>query len=940
LREREIYEFGEFRLDVGEHSLWNGQRTIALKPKVFETLVLLVRDAGHLLSKQELMARLWPDAVVDETNLNKNVWLIRRALGESGDSSEYIETVPRVGYRFVGRARRVERDAAAPAPLPEAAPLPATPQAMPSVPDVATVAGSADQAAAPSQRRASRLWIAGAAAATAGLVLIALVLRSRGAAIPEPARGSRPTISVLGFRNLSNRPDLDWIATALSEMVQSELAPASTYRLMPVETAERLRRDLALERPGSLSAESLARLRRAAAVDRIVGGSYASTGGDASDALLRIDVLVQDARTGETVASVTETGEASHLFELVASLGSSLRLALREPDRTPPSGRAWETLPKDATALRLYSEGLSKLRGSEALAARDLLLEAVAAEPGFSLSHAALGRAYATLGYEEKARLELQQALASSRGLPRREQLEIESAYRAASKEWNEAITLCRELVHLAPEDLESGLRCASMALNAPRRDDAASFLEAMRRLPPPTGDDPRIDLLESRLLVGPDPKAALRAAERGLAESRTRGERAVEANALVDRAVAVQTLGRSEKSPVQEAMRIFHEIGDAGGEARAAHVLGDIQFDEGDADGARVSFQHAIDVSDRIGYVQEKAAAVASLSRVASLRGDTSEAEKLIGEANSIWRAIPDRRQLPWGLNALGSIRLTRGDLSGAEALHREAMTMCRDNGDRGGYLHEGYSGLLAALAAQGRLGEASDVGAEALRTSRQIDDPSWIAQHAAELGALALDRDRLADAEGLLSESLALRQKRGEYTVPESEVLIARLRLERGKWDEAHRLAEKASGEFAAAGRKADQADAGAVAAEALLLGGHRDEAKKSADVARALLDDTASADARVPVLLAGARVESALGRAQAARNDVEAAERLAQKIGWKGLVLETRLAAAELDAAGLAAVGRSASAGASSLAADARAMGFELIAKRADRLGAPRS
>ena len=108
MADREIYEFGAFRLDVAEHSLREHGKPVVLKPKVFETLALLVRNAGHLLSKQELMARLWPDAVVDETNLNKNVWLIRRALGESGDSSEYIETVPRIGYRFIGAVRRVD----------------------------------------------------------------------------------------------------------------------------------------------------------------------------------------------------------------------------------------------------------------------------------------------------------------------------------------------------------------------------------------------------------------------------------------------------------------------------------------------------------------------------------------------------------------------------------------------------------------------------------------------------------------------------------------------------------------------------------------------------------------------------------------------------------------------------------------------------------------
>jgi len=927
LRQSEIYEFGAFRLDVAEHSLSEDGKPVALKPKVFETLVLLVRNAGHLLPKQELMSRLWPDAVVDETNLNRNVWLIRRALGGNGESADYIETVPRVGYRFVGDVRRIGELAEAPVAVVTAPTAPSGPTALPAPdpePAPEPLPGAVEETPAP--HRHSVIALAAAILAIAAIAGLAWRLRRPPAMAVSAVSDPRPTISVLGFRNVSGRPDLDWIGTALSEMVQTELAPGSTYRLMPVETSERLRRALSLERPGSLSTESLARLRRAAAVDRVVGGSYASSGSGPNDSRIRIDVLVQDARTGETVGSATETGEASKLFDLVDSIGARLRASLREPERTP-SGEEAARLPRDPTALRLYSEGLRKLRDSDALAARDLLAEAVAAEPGFALSHAALGRAYATLGYEEKARLELQQALDASRALPRREQLEIESAYRAANKEWDRAIALCRDLQRLAPDDLENGLRLVRLQDNAARDSDAVATIRGLRALPAPAGNDPRIDLLESRVLMRTDPKGALRAAERALAEARARQERSIEAEALVERAVATQTLGRSEKTPVEQAMRIFSEIGDPGGEARAAHKLGDIQFDEGDANGARASFQHAVDVSDRIGYVLEKAAAVASLSRVASLHGDTAEAERLIVEANSIWRAVPDRRQLPWGLNALGTIRLGQGKLDEAIALHREAMKISRENGS---YLHDSYSGLIAALAAQGKLVEAWALGEEALKISRDRAETSWIAQHAVELGSIELERGRLAESGRLLGESLDLRRKIREYTVPESEVQIARLRLEEGKWEDARGLAEKASGEFAAAGRKADQAGAGAIQTEALLLGGRRDDAAKAAAAAKALLGDAASPDGRVPVLLAAARAEGAAGRSSEARAELDAAAGLARKLAWKDLILETRLAEAEIDA--------SERKQARSLASDARALGFERIARRADRLARP--
>ncbi|HEY1252935.1 MAG TPA: tetratricopeptide repeat protein [Thermoanaerobaculia bacterium] len=920
MREREIYEFGPFRLDVAEHSLHDGRRPIALKPKVFETLVLLVRNAGHLLSKQELMSRLWPDAVVDETNLNKNIWLIRRALGETADSSEYVETVPRVGYRFIGAVRRVEPE---PPPAVEAAPVP-TPAPEPAR------AAAADSARP--RRLPSRATIFGVLVAATAIGLVVALRLSHPAGLSATG-SSRRTITVLGFRNLSNRPELDWIATALSEMVQAELAPGSSYRLMPVESAERLRRELGLALPGSLSPESLSRLRRAAAVDDVVGGSYVSSGSNPEDSRIRIDVLVQDARTGDTIAAVSESGESSRLLDLVSSIGQRLRLALREPERAGAAELSASSLPKEPEALRLYAEGLQKLRASDALAARDLLSKAVAAEPGSPMAHFALGRAYATLGYEENARLELQQALANARGLPRRDQLDIESAYRAANKEWDRAIELCRELQRLAPDDLENGLRLAGLQLNASSVADGLATIRGLRALPAPAGNDPRIDLLESRLLMRTDPRGALRAAETALAEARSRQERSIEANALLDRSVAAQTLGKSDKAPVEEAMRIFSEIGDPGGEARAAHKLGDIQFDEGDANGASASFQHAVDVSDRIGYVQEKAAAIASLSRVASLRGNSADAERLIAEANSIWRAVPDRRQLPWGLNALGSIRLGQGKLDEAIALHREAMKISRENGS---YLHDSYSGLIAALAAQGKLEEASSLAEEALKTSRDRAETSWIAQHAVDLGSLELERGRLPEAGRLLGESLEIRRKLREYTVPESELQVARLRAEEGNWDEAARIAQAASAEFAAAGRKTDQAGAEALRAEAMLGGGQKAEAAKAAAAATALLDDTATADARVPVLLAHGRVENATGRAREARADVDAAARLAEKLAWKDLILETRLVEAEMDAGSPSGAAREASV----LSSEARAMGFERIARRADRLARRKS
>jgi len=100
----ELYEFGPFRLEPAERKLMRDNAVVVLTPKAFDTLVVLVRNSGHLLEKDELIGMLWPDSFVEEGNLSNNIFLLRKALGED---PPYIETVPKRGYRFVGAVRRL-----------------------------------------------------------------------------------------------------------------------------------------------------------------------------------------------------------------------------------------------------------------------------------------------------------------------------------------------------------------------------------------------------------------------------------------------------------------------------------------------------------------------------------------------------------------------------------------------------------------------------------------------------------------------------------------------------------------------------------------------------------------------------------------------------------------------------------------------------------------
>jgi DNA-binding winged helix-turn-helix (wHTH) protein/pimeloyl-ACP methyl ester carboxylesterase len=94
------YQFGPFHLDVRERRLSRGDELIPLRLKVFDTLLVLIENAGRLVTKQELLDAVWPETTVEENNLNHNVSVLRKALGERATGQQYIETVPRIGYRF------------------------------------------------------------------------------------------------------------------------------------------------------------------------------------------------------------------------------------------------------------------------------------------------------------------------------------------------------------------------------------------------------------------------------------------------------------------------------------------------------------------------------------------------------------------------------------------------------------------------------------------------------------------------------------------------------------------------------------------------------------------------------------------------------------------------------------------------------------------------
>ncbi|MBD0369657.1 MAG: transcriptional regulator [Pyrinomonadaceae bacterium] len=99
MKAKRYYLFDLFRVDVYERVLYCAESVVPLTPKAFDTLLVLIEHNGHVLGKNELMEKVWPDTFVEENNLAQNISMLRKALSRGG--RKFIETVPKRGYRFV-----------------------------------------------------------------------------------------------------------------------------------------------------------------------------------------------------------------------------------------------------------------------------------------------------------------------------------------------------------------------------------------------------------------------------------------------------------------------------------------------------------------------------------------------------------------------------------------------------------------------------------------------------------------------------------------------------------------------------------------------------------------------------------------------------------------------------------------------------------------------
>ncbi|MCB9377696.1 MAG: protein kinase [Holophagales bacterium] len=438
------------------------------------------------------------------------------------------------------------RSAPFPPPSPTVTPPVGPSATAPVTPSSDAVQRPSAASAAPARSERRKRWLAAllllllAAASVWAWVRIQR-LREEGQIVRPQA--ARRTVAVIGFRNLSGREESAWLSTALSEMLATELGQGGELRVIPGEAVAQALLELGRPQGESLAADERERLRARLGTDYLVLGGYTALPGGGP---LRLDLRLVDTRQAEPLRTLAETGAESELFALVGRAGN----ALREGMGVRASGPGRSLLPTSTEAARLYAEGLDALRGFDPQRARDLLARAAELDPENALVRSTLSLAWGALGYGERAAAEAERAFEHAETLPDPERSIVEARYYESTGEWARAAEIWQALWQTAPDSLEHGLAVARTRTRAGALDGALSVLAVLRSLPPPEGEDPRIDQAEAAVAAARgDFARQAEAAERAAVRAEAIGARRIAAESLVARAWALRNQGTRRRA-------------------------------------------------------------------------------------------------------------------------------------------------------------------------------------------------------------------------------------------------------------------------------------------------------------------------------------------------------------------------------------------------------
>jgi eukaryotic-like serine/threonine-protein kinase len=667
---------------------------------------------------------------------------------------------------------------------------------------------------APPARPSILIWVAAAAVAI-GLSLAVWYALHRRAERPV----ARASIAVLGFRDLSSSAETSWIDPAVSELMNIELGAGQQLRTLPPDNVARMQRELSVTPQSAYPAQVLERIGTNLGIDYAVAGAYLLHGDR-----IRLDVVLFDVRSGQQIAAVGDESDRDKLLQLAQNCAQRIRAHLGVRLASLPGASAYP--PLDPAAMESYARGMERLRQSDALSARPYLETAAAAAPSNALVHSGLAEAWSMLGLDNRAREEAKLAFDSSAGLGRVDQLEIEGRYRAIAHDWPRAIQVYQALFTLLPDDLENGLLLAAAEARGGKGQDALATVTALRHLPAPLKDDPRIDLQEAQAAGGLADFAHTRRAAHAAAEKAGQnGARLQYARARLLESGAMQDLGVAGYADVRaEARRICSELGDRACVAAASRIEANSLAGTGSPAAARPLYSTVLQIANEIGNQLEKLNALIGLGYTENMQGDLKAAEADYRAALEVGSEMGPQKRYSVCID-LGGVLAAEGRIPEARALAQEGLEGARQSSDQEN-IGMSQAALAHLLALEGKFPESIAGYSEAVRILREVHDPADLGGTLLDMGNAQVQQGDRAGARKNLEEVREL-DRQFSFMHPEIEMAFARLSLATGQADDAATRSRAALNMFTTAGRQGDRLQAAALLARVLIARGNSGEA-----------------------------------------------------------------------------------------------------------------
>jgi len=354
--------FGEFRIDTGRRLLLRNGQAIPLTPKVFDTLLYLVKNRGLVIAKDDLMAAVWPDTVVEENNLNQNISTLRRALGESRGENRYIATLPGRGYRFVA--------------------------------DVLTEVGEADAstqvkltAVALEFAAGKRRWLfpALAGAAIAVAILGADAYRAASKRSVEGNSAGVRSLAVLPFRPLVPADQDEVLEMGMADTLITKLSNMSDVSVRP----------MAVIRKFTDPSQDPAAVGRELQVDAVLDGSIEKDSGR-----VRVTVRLVRISDGRQLWSSRYDEQAGDIFAVQDSISERVASELAGKLTSEEQALLRKRYTADPEAYELYLKGnyfWAKRTRDGTQKAIDYFNQALERDPNYALAYVGLANCYSTM---------------------------------------------------------------------------------------------------------------------------------------------------------------------------------------------------------------------------------------------------------------------------------------------------------------------------------------------------------------------------------------------------------------------------------------------------------------------------------------------------------------------------------------------------------------